>query len=300
MRCAERKKISRVCSMRGAPSGCTYILVVVIAIALGDEDKSHPCRTKCLAEGIRAASVRRPAEAISLMSPLAIRTASLCAALIICNSGSAAAQTERCAWLRPSITVDQAPVAEPVVDDTLSREQITALRAARGAPLRPELTFGYSETSTATEYGFEVQSFVLPSGALCLGIKTLLVRFSLQKRRILIARELANRPCLLAHVAHQTRKHAMLDAHLVDKFTDVARNHFEQAWSSGPGVETRDASAGLDEIKRQIQARLDEVETRFARERDEGKDAIDAEDLALDVLPAACREERRELLGLGP
>lgn len=145
-----------------------------------------------------------------------------------------------------------------------------------------------------------MQGRTLPDGNLCLAITSLTVKFGLRSRRIVIASELASRPCLLDHVTRHERKLAAIDDKLVAEFIPLMRDQLEQSWKDGLGVDVRDEPDGHAALKTLIDARLVELRSRFTSARDKAQDALDAEDFAPDALAPACREEQRQLLGTGP
>lgn len=220
-----------------------------------------------------------------------------CALVSLCIGSRAAADTERCSWPATIIEVTQLAVIDPALDVLQSRDSIRLRREARGASRSPELSFGYYEASADTIYDAELQGRTLANGNLCLGVKTLAVRFGLKSRRILIAQELTPHPCMLDHVTRHERKHAVVDDQLVAGFVTRLRAHLAPAWKEGLGVEARDEADGLAALKGQIDARLAEFHSLFVSERDVAHDTIDAMDFAPGGLSPACQDEQRQLVG---
>jgi hypothetical protein len=213
---------------------------------------------------------------------------------------AAEAQPGRCSWPPPEIKVMRLTGPEPAIDASLSKDEVAARRAARGASASRELGFGYYEASAEIIYNAELQSHRLDSGNVCLAIKTLDVEFGIRTRRILIARELSLHPCLLDYVTRHERKHPTTDDELVVHFLPRLQAALEAAWHGGLGVEARDEADGLAALKGMIDARLTELRTGFVGERNIAQDKLDDQDFARDALPPACRDEFARLLGSRP
>lgn len=220
-----------------------------------------------------------------------------CAVASLCIGSRASADTERCSWPAPIIEITQLAVIDPALDVLQSRESIRLRREARGASRSRELSFGYYEASADTTYDAELQGRTLANGNLCLGVKTLAVRFGLKSRRILIAQELTPHPCMLDYVTRHERRHAVVDDELVAGFVARLRAQLVPTWEGGLGVEARDEADGLAALKGRIDARLAEFRSQFVVERDVAQDAVDAKDFAPGALSPACQDEQRQLFG---
>jgi hypothetical protein len=205
------------------------------------------------------------------------------------------AQADRCGWQPPSIAA--APFAAPdtPVDDTLTRADIGARRAARGAATNSGQDLSYYEASAGMIYDAELQTRALPNGNLCVAIKTVSVEFGIKSRRILIARELASHPCLRDRATRHETRHASIDDARIAAFLPRLRTELERSWPDGLGVEAGDEKDGLVALKHRIDARLTELQSQFITARNTAQDEVDVADAADDAMPTACRDERRRM-----
>jgi len=212
-------------------------------------------------------------------------------ALAGCLGWPAFAEDDAC---RPSVPVvialEPMPNAAVALDSTQTAEDIQKRGQHDSGAASQGITFAYYEAAAGSEYKADVNGRRLEKGGICMTLTGVGIRFGFERRKIWLARELSDYPCIRARVMRHEHRHVAVDEALLGVFLPRLRASLVAFLAEGLAIAAPSVDAAGAQLKGRLESRLADARAEFVRLRTQSQLNIDRTDNG-STLMTECRTE---------
>ncbi len=209
---------------------------------------------------------------------------------------AAFAQGSDCSAVAPTtITMESLPAVEVQVDSSKSIADLRAMAERDSEGRHIGLTLGYYRAGARYRYTINADGRGLGTSGVCVAVKTLTVRFGLNRRITYVSREVHDYPCIREMVVAHEQLHARADDEILGFYIADLKAALELEYGTGLVVKASTPDESRKTLKRILDGRLERGVEELELRRRQTHQRIDERDEEA-ALVAACGGEADSFL----
>lgn len=198
-----------------------------------------------------------------------------------------------------NVRVDILP-ADPIAFDLeKSISELTRLsdEAAERSGDHKGPALGFYQASAGFKYSVKASGQDLGADGVCLVLKSIEVHFGIKERKILVAREIADKPCIRDFVVAHEQRHVAIDEAILRLYLAQLQAELSLELSGGLGIAAKTPADAKQVLKTTLESRMQEATKKFSARRADAQLKLH-DGSEEEALESACGPGIRSLLHL--